>query len=78
MMIDYGKLYQNYENDNIYALQLEIGDKCNQNCIYCYMNAIEEEINTISDDQIKRILLDAKKLGITAIEWLGGEPLLRE
>lgn len=77
-MIDFEKLYQDYENDNIYSLQLEIGDKCNQNCIYCYMNAVEEEINTLSDDQIKKIIIDAKKLGISVIEWLGGEPLLRK
>ncbi len=77
-MIDYEKLNQDYENDNIYALQLEIGDKCNQGCIYCYMNALEEERNTLSDEQIRHIIIDSKKLGITAIEWLGGEPLLRK
>lgn len=77
-MIDYEKLNQDYENDDIYALQLEIGDKCYQGCIYCYMNAVEDEKNTLSDSQIKQILFDAKKLGISAIEWLGGEPLLRK
>ncbi len=78
MMIDYEKLNSDYENDKFYSLQLEVGDKCNQGCIYCYMNAVEEEKNTLSDEQIKKILIDAKKLGITAIEWLGGEPLLRK
>jgi radical SAM protein with 4Fe4S-binding SPASM domain len=78
MMIDYDRLNKDYKEDKIYVLQLEIGDKCNQNCIYCYMNAVDEEINTLSDDQIKNILIDAKRLGITAIEWLGGEPLLRK
>jgi radical SAM protein with 4Fe4S-binding SPASM domain len=77
-MIDYNQLNQDYENDNIYAIQLEIGDKCHQGCIYCYMNAVEEEKNTLSDVQIKNIILDAKKLGISAIEWLGGEPLLHK
>ncbi len=78
MMIDYKKLNKDYKNDGFYSLQLEIGDKCYQGCIYCYMNALDKEKNTISDDQIKLILKDAKKLGITAIEWLGGEPLLRK
>ena len=76
-MIDYEKLYQDYKNDNFYSLQLEVGDKCNQGCIYCYMNALEKEKNTLTDNQIISILEDSKKLGITAIEWLGGEPLLR-
>ena len=78
MMIDYNRLYKDYYNDKIYALQLEVGDKCFQGCIYCYMNAVDEEKNTLSDDDIKHILLDAKKLEITAIEWLGGEPLIRD
>ncbi len=76
-MIDYEKLNAAYQNDGIYALQLEVGDLCYQGCIYCYMNAVEKETNTLSDKQISNILIDAKKLGISAIEWLGGEPLLR-
>ena len=77
-MIDYEKLDECYKKDNFYSLQLEIGDKCNQGCVYCYMNAVEKGKNTLSDEQIKQILLEAKKLGITAIEWLGGEPLIRK
>jgi len=77
-MIDYDRLYRDYYHDKIYALQLEVGDKCFQGCIYCYMNAVDEEKNTLSDNHIKQILLDAKKLEITAIEWLGGEPLIRD
>jgi len=77
-LIDYRKLYQDYENDNIYSIQLEVGDSCYQGCIYCYMNAVENEKNTLSDKEINQILTDAKKLGVTAVEWLGGEPLIRK
>lgn len=77
-LIDYDKLEECYKKDNFYSLQLEIGDKCYQSCIYCYMNAVENGLNTLSDKQIKKILLDSKKLGITSVEWLGGEPLLRK
>ncbi len=76
-MIDYEKLMNAYEENRIYSLQLEVGDRCNQNCIYCYMNAVPEEKNTLSDELIRDILFDSKRLGITAIELLGGEPLLR-
>ena len=41
------------------------------------MNAIEEVRNTLSDDQIQQLITDSASLNITAIEWLGGEPLLR-
>jgi len=77
-MIDFKELTRAYTEDRFYSLQLEVGDICHQGCIYCYMNAVENGQNTLSDKQIKKILLDSKKLGITSIEWLGGEPLLRK
>jgi radical SAM protein with 4Fe4S-binding SPASM domain len=77
-MIDFERLNKAYENWGFYSLQLEIGDICHQGCIYCYMNALDTQINTLSDQQIQNILKDAIKLYITAIEWLGGEPLLRQ
>jgi radical SAM protein with 4Fe4S-binding SPASM domain len=76
-MIDFERLNKSYKRKGFYALQLEVGDRCHQGCIYCYMNALDTPINTLSDEQIHDILSDAKKLNITAIEWLGGEPLLR-
>jgi radical SAM protein with 4Fe4S-binding SPASM domain len=41
------------------------------------MNALAAETNTLFDEQIERVLVDAQALGVTAVEWLGGEPLLR-
>lgn len=66
-----------WDEDGFYSLQLEVGDKCYQGCIYCYMNALTETVNELSDEIIRNILEDAKEAGIHAIEWLGGEPLLR-
>ena len=34
-----------YKKDNFYSLKLEISDKGHQECIYCYMNAVEDEKN---------------------------------
>lgn len=76
-MIDTKKLFEAYENDGFYALQLEVGDVCYQNCSYCYMNALTELKNYLTAPEIFEILEDSKEIGITAIEWLGGEPLLR-
>ena len=77
-LIDYEKLNSAFESNSFYSLQLEVGDLCYQGCIYCYMNALETQINTLTDHQIKNILKDSYKLNVTAIEWLGGEPLLRK
>ncbi len=76
-MIDFEKLNKDYDNDGFYALQLEVGDVCHQGCNYCYMNALPVKKNQLSDNLIFRILDDAIKLNISAIEWLGGEPLIR-
>ncbi|MHA1791402.1 MAG: radical SAM/SPASM domain-containing protein [Promethearchaeota archaeon] len=77
-MIDRKRLQDAYDNDEFYSLQLEVGDLCKQGCIYCYMNALPETRNTLSDADIKQILQDASDMNIHAIEWLGGEPLLRQ
>jgi len=77
-MIDFKELTRAYTEDRFYSLQLEVGDICHQGCIYCYMNALPQSINSLTDETIYGILHDAIRLKITAIEWLGGEPLLRE
>lgn len=76
-MIDQKKLQEAYDNDGFYSLQLEVGDICNQACLYCYMNALPEETNRLTDSDISGIIDDCDKIGISAIEWLGGEPLFR-
>ena len=76
-MIDYARLEEAYRQDGVYALQLEVGDECYQGCVYCYMNAMPVRKNALDDDLIREILDDAHRMGVSAIEWLGGEPLLR-
>ncbi|MBD3186206.1 hypothetical protein GF325_05205 [Candidatus Bathyarchaeota archaeon] len=76
-MIDQDALNDAWENDSFYSLQLELGDACSQGCLYCYMNALPAQENTLDDEMVKGILVDAAAMGISAIEWLGGEPLLR-
>ncbi len=76
-MIDAERLRAAYDSDGFYALQLEVGDKCEQGCIYCYMNALPGVKNSLGDGLISEIVSDASALGVAAIEWLGGEPLLR-
>ncbi len=76
-MIDFKELEKAYNENRFYSLQLEVGDVCYQGCSYCYMNALTERKNSLTGKKIFEILYDAKRLKITAIEWLGGEPLLR-
>ncbi|MEW6670482.1 MAG: radical SAM protein [Thermodesulfobacteriota bacterium] len=63
-------------------LDMEITERCNLNCIHCYINqpagdeaGRKKELATAA---IKAILKDAADLGCLSIRFTGGEPLLRE
>ena len=63
-------------------LDIELTERCNNNCIHCYINlplddsvALKKEITTT---EVKRILKEAVSLGCLTVRFTGGEPLLRE
>lgn len=63
-------------------LDLELTERCNNNCIHCYINQPagdlklkEKEFNT---EEIKNVLIEAARLGCLSVRFSGGEPLLRE
>lgn len=62
-------------------LDIELTERCNLNCIHCYINQpandqvlIAREMTT---QQVKNILTEAAELGFIAVRFTGGEPLLR-
>lgn len=64
------------------ALDMELTERCNLNCIHCYINqpanndsAKERESTT---ENIKTALREAASLGCLRVRFTGGEPLLRE
>ena len=64
------------------ALDLELTERCNNNCIHCYINrpaddavAQDKELPTHA---IQGILEEAASLGCLTVRFTGGEPLLRE
>jgi len=63
-------------------LDIELTERCNNNCIHCYINLPENDIKTkkreLSTEQWKDILRQAAELGYLSIRFTGGEPLLRE
>jgi len=63
-------------------LDLELTERCNNNCIHCYINQPEEDSSTeqreLSTDKIKAILTEAADLGCITVRFSGGEPLLRQ
>lgn len=64
------------------TLEIELTERCNNNCIHCYINKPENDYvaqnNELSTMDIKRILEEAVFLGCLRVKFTGGEPLLRE
>jgi len=63
-------------------LDLELTERCNNNCIHCYINQPENDLNIkhreLSTNKIKAVLKEAADLGCLTVRFSGGEPLLRE
>jgi len=66
---------------NIDYLRISVTEKCNLKCIYCIdenstLNSCNNE--TLSDDEICKIVKECASLGIKKIRITGGEPLVRK
>ncbi len=63
-------------------LDIELTERCNNNCIHCYINLPaddhEAKARELSTNQLKDILEEAASLSYMSVRFTGGEPLLRE
>ena len=61
-------------------VHIGITDKCNATCEHCsFYNAIDDPKKNILDtDKMKQIIRDCQNFGISVINFVGGEPLLRQ
>ena len=66
-----------FGDKRLYALQIESTDACQQGCIYCYAGSTPQETRGLTSPEIRGLLEDAAALEIRAIDWLGGDPLVR-
>lgn len=63
-------------------LDIELTERCNNNCIHCYINLPENDLSSqrkeLSTQEIKDVVQEAASLGCITVRFTGGEPLLRE
>ena len=63
-------------------LDVELTERCNNDCIHCYINLPENDKKVkhreLKTDEWKEIFKQAAELGALTIRVTGGEPLLRE
>jgi len=61
-------------------MSFAVNDACNSVCEHCsFFSAVEEKGREIlSLEQAEKLVADAPSLGVSVINFVGGEPLLRK
>lgn len=62
----------------VISLRISITNRCNINCFYCHHDGILPQKYEMTAQEIERIAIIAKKIGIKKIRLSGGEPLIRD
>ncbi|KYK34218.1 MAG: hypothetical protein AYK22_05620 [Thermoplasmatales archaeon SG8-52-3] len=75
---DYAEEKKYFIENKIYSIQIESNLACPQGCFYCYASFDNPPTQELPSKDIIKILNSAVKMKIRAIDWLGGDPLLRK
>jgi radical SAM protein with 4Fe4S-binding SPASM domain len=75
---DYKEEIQYFKDNKVYSIQIELNLSCPQKCLYCYLSYDNHPVKELAENDIKTILAAAAKMRVRAIDWLGGDPLLRK
>jgi len=71
------KITDNFKRPLI-SLRISITNRCNVKCFYCHHDGIVPQDYEMTSQEIERIVMVAKEIGIEKIRLSGGEPLIRE
>src|SRR5665647_3024328 len=75
---DHAEVIRFFEKNQVYAVQIESCLSCPGGCRYCYASAQNPLSAELPAASIHRILHEVKEAGVRAIDWLGGDPLMRK
>lgn len=73
--------FRTIQNKNTPSLMsFAVNDKCNANCKHCsFFTAVDnKKRKVLSTQQCQELISDAQILGVSVINFVGGEPLLRD
>jgi MoaA/NifB/PqqE/SkfB family radical SAM enzyme len=62
------------KKEQIESLTIELTESCNNNCLFCYQKKRRKTETEIG--QLKRKIVEDRKMGVKYIEFSGGEPTL--
>ena len=75
---DYAEEMEYFEQCKVYSIQIESNIKCHQGCLFCYASSDYDVEKELPRESIIAIIDSAAEMEVKAIDWLGGDPLLRK
>lgn len=67
-----------FEEGKVYSIQIESNLDCDQQCKYCYVSSASSQTEEMPKDDIFSIFDSAVEMEVKNIDWIGGDPLIRE
>lgn len=74
---DFAEEMAYFFQNKVYSVQIETTLACNQGCRYCYAAAARPPRKELPARSIREVLEAAAHMEVRAVDWLGGDPLLR-
>lgn len=67
-------------NNKLLTIDFEFGDKCFLRCKYCYRSGDSRDglVGLLNFDEWKKVIVDAKKLGLKSVKMIGGGEITEE
>jgi len=75
---DYIEEMKYFEECKVYAVQIESNLACPQGCLYCYAASGDAPMKELPGEDIMAVIDSAARMEVRAIDWLGGDPLVRK
>lgn len=76
-MYEAKEAYEARNSNRLLAIRLETNNSCNLRCRYCYAQSGENSVKVADFNLLKRVISEAKELGIKSVVVIGGgEPTL--
>ncbi|MEE9615258.1 MAG: radical SAM protein [Thermodesulfobacteriota bacterium] len=74
---DLDKRIEAFKDQRFYSLEVELTNRCNRECNYCYNSScFASRQPDLPFEIVQKNLMDAYRYGMKSIAWLGGEPTL--
>lgn len=65
-------------SNSLFQVEIDVCKSCNANCIFCFQGEHKVDKNTLTLDELKKVMNDLRKMGVYSIGFSGGEPFSRK